>query len=240
MTSTSTQSTPPRTRTRTVAGHRSSAAAPAAPKRARGVAATFRTYSISVTLHLLLLQHRTSYHASWIVYQHRCTVPSPEFGATIAALPSALPIRTPQVKFCWRRSLLVATMPSLVPLDGTLGAVLVGVVVSSMYASLSTSTRLASNPFTPRIYGITCLQVYIYFLEYAASDRKLLPAFVGSLWYVTPELCYSLSVFILLEGSGHPPSGIGMPLHLLLCCLQLRRLWRPSKGRVLNAHIFKP
>jgi hypothetical protein len=32
-------------------GHRPSAAA---PKRARGVAATFRTYSISVTLHLLL------------------------------------------------------------------------------------------------------------------------------------------------------------------------------------------
>jgi hypothetical protein len=95
------------------------------------------------------------------------------------------------------------------------------------------------TPYTPRIYGITCLQVYIYFLEYAASDRKLLPAFVGSLWYVTPKLCYSLSVFILLEGSGHPPSGIGMPLHLLLCCLQLRRLWRPSKGRVLSAHIFK-
>jgi hypothetical protein len=84
-------------------------------------------------------------------------------------------------------------------------------------ASVFTSDLCPSS-----IYGITCLQVYIYFIDYAASDPRLLSIFVGTLWYGVPDVCCSLSQFILLEGSGLHPSGIRNPLHLLLCCLQLR------------------
>lgn len=51
-------------------------------------------------------------------------------------------------------------MPSLVPLDDTIGAMHIGLVTSTA------------------IYGVTCLQVYIYFTENASKDRLLLKYFV--------------------------------------------------------------
>ncbi|KAI0316901.1 hypothetical protein OF83DRAFT_1124267 [Amylostereum chailletii] len=54
-------------------------------------------------------------------------------------------------------------MPSLVPLDNLLGAALVGVGVSTA------------------IYGLTWLQVYLYYTEHSGRDGKFLKAFVAVL-----------------------------------------------------------
>ncbi|KAK7012988.1 hypothetical protein R3P38DRAFT_2788966 [Favolaschia claudopus] len=53
---------------------------------------------------------------------------------------------------------------SLIPLDNTLGAWLIGLIVSSV------------------LYGITCLQVYLYFTKSSSRDRTILKAFVMGLF----------------------------------------------------------
>ncbi|KAK7062502.1 hypothetical protein R3P38DRAFT_3251789 [Favolaschia claudopus] len=58
----------------------------------------------------------------------------------------------------------IAARGSLIPLDNTLGAWLIGLIVSSV------------------LYGITCLQVYLYFTKSSSRDRTILKAFVTGLF----------------------------------------------------------
>jgi len=68
-------------------------------------------------------------------------------------------------------------MPSLIPVDNTLGASFVGVVLSSM------------------LYGVTCLQVYSYYSQNCKDDRPFLKYFVITL--LTFE---SLQMAFLIHG----------------------------------------
>ncbi|KAJ7751725.1 hypothetical protein B0H14DRAFT_2756576 [Mycena olivaceomarginata] len=54
-------------------------------------------------------------------------------------------------------------MPSLIPLDSLLGAAFIGILVSTA------------------VYGITCLQGYIYYTENSSGDKRYLKTFVGVL-----------------------------------------------------------
>ncbi|ETW77017.1 hypothetical protein HETIRDRAFT_326628 [Heterobasidion irregulare TC 32-1] len=54
-------------------------------------------------------------------------------------------------------------MPSLIPLDDSLGATYIGVIVST------------------GIYGVTCLQVYLYYTQHCSNDGRFLKAFVAIL-----------------------------------------------------------
>ncbi|KAJ7453611.1 hypothetical protein B0H11DRAFT_2070476 [Mycena galericulata] len=54
-------------------------------------------------------------------------------------------------------------MPSLVPLDNLLGAAFIGILISTA------------------VYGITCLQGYIYYSENSSDDNRHLKTFVGVL-----------------------------------------------------------
>lgn len=54
-------------------------------------------------------------------------------------------------------------MPSLIPLDSLLGAAYVGVIVSTV------------------IYGVTCLQVYLYYTEHCSNDGRFVKVFVAAL-----------------------------------------------------------
>ncbi|KAF8590214.1 hypothetical protein K439DRAFT_1382397, partial [Ramaria rubella] len=54
-------------------------------------------------------------------------------------------------------------MPSLVPLDNSLGAGFIAVTVSAI------------------VFGITCLQVYLYYTQHSSRDPPLLKWFVGIL-----------------------------------------------------------
>ncbi|ETW79405.1 hypothetical protein HETIRDRAFT_322457 [Heterobasidion irregulare TC 32-1] len=54
-------------------------------------------------------------------------------------------------------------MPSLIPLDASLGATYIGVIVST------------------GIYGVTCLQVYLYYTQHCSNDGRFLKAFVAIL-----------------------------------------------------------
>ncbi|KAK6981097.1 hypothetical protein R3P38DRAFT_3115099 [Favolaschia claudopus] len=53
---------------------------------------------------------------------------------------------------------------SLIPLDNILGTWLIGLILSSV------------------LYGITCLQVYLYFTKSCSRDRTILKAFVIGLF----------------------------------------------------------
>ncbi|KAH9834485.1 uncharacterized protein C8Q71DRAFT_859479 [Rhodofomes roseus] len=52
-------------------------------------------------------------------------------------------------------------MPTLVPLDNLLGAILIGLVLSSI------------------LYGVSCLQVYLYYTQYCKNDSLRLKLFVS-------------------------------------------------------------
>ncbi|ETW79446.1 hypothetical protein HETIRDRAFT_172019 [Heterobasidion irregulare TC 32-1] len=54
-------------------------------------------------------------------------------------------------------------MPSLLPLDSLLGAAYIGVIVST------------------GIYGVACLQVYLYYTQHCGNDGRFLKAFVAIL-----------------------------------------------------------
>jgi len=60
----------------------------------------------------------------------------------------------------------IAARHSLIPLDKLLGPWFIGLVVSSV------------------IFGVTCLQVYMYFTKYCSRDGTALKAFVGCLFVV--------------------------------------------------------
>ncbi|KAF9064557.1 hypothetical protein BDP27DRAFT_1270145 [Rhodocollybia butyracea] len=57
-------------------------------------------------------------------------------------------------------------MPALIPLDNLLGAAFIGIILSTT------------------IYGVTCLQVYHYYMHHSSKDASLLKIFVGFLWTV--------------------------------------------------------
>jgi hypothetical protein len=62
-------------------------------------------------------------------------------------------------------------------LDGLLGALLIGVVLSSMWVVMNLFT-MSVTQFC-RIYGITWLQVYLYYTQHSSKDRTFLKAFVS-------------------------------------------------------------
>ncbi|KAE9389648.1 hypothetical protein BT96DRAFT_889999 [Gymnopus androsaceus JB14] len=57
-------------------------------------------------------------------------------------------------------------MPSLIPLDSSLGALFIGIILSTA------------------VYGVTCLQAYNYFMHHSFSDRWFLKLFVVVLWVI--------------------------------------------------------
>ncbi|KAH9936923.1 hypothetical protein B0H21DRAFT_758526 [Amylocystis lapponica] len=57
-------------------------------------------------------------------------------------------------------------MPSLIPLDNILGALLIGVITSTL------------------IYGITCLQVYLYYTQHCTQDNKFQRIYVAIVWII--------------------------------------------------------
>lgn len=78
-------------------------------------------------------------------------------------------------------------MPSLVALDNTLGALLIGVIISAMYVSDQYVIDGMKAHKVDRIYGMTVLQIYNYFSEYGRIDSKYLQLFVSALWSVFPS-----------------------------------------------------
>ncbi|VDC07099.1 unnamed protein product [Peniophora sp. CBMAI 1063] len=62
-------------------------------------------------------------------------------------------------------------MPSLVPLDNTLGALYVGVIFSSI------------------VYGVICTQAFLYYTEHCKRDGWFLKGFVAFLWFLETVTC---------------------------------------------------
>ncbi|KAJ7807627.1 hypothetical protein B0H14DRAFT_2494538 [Mycena olivaceomarginata] len=58
---------------------------------------------------------------------------------------------------------VILSRASLIPLDNSLGAWLIGLIVSSV------------------IFGVTCLQVYLYFTKHCARDPVFLKTYVALL-----------------------------------------------------------
>lgn len=73
-------------------------------------------------------------------------------------------------------------MPSVIPLDRLLGASLVGVVVSAMYVTIPQQWLCIDLISADRIYGITCLQTYLYYTKYSTDDRRVVKFIVAILW----------------------------------------------------------
>ncbi|VDC07090.1 unnamed protein product [Peniophora sp. CBMAI 1063] len=74
---------------------------------------------------------------------------------------------------CWfTRSI---TMPSLVPLDNTLGALAIGVVISSI------------------LYGVNCMQTFLYLTEHCKRDGWFLKSFIMLLWAMETLTCILLN-----------------------------------------------
>lgn len=75
-------------------------------------------------------------------------------------------------------------MPSLIPLNDTLGASFIGVVFSSVYAVLRRISTMIegglTNDYFPisRVFGITCLQVYMYYTQHCGRDNLRLKILV--------------------------------------------------------------
>lgn len=57
-------------------------------------------------------------------------------------------------------------MPALIPVDDTVGAAFIGTVLSAI------------------LFGVTCLQVYIYFTDHGKEDRTSLKSLVAALWVI--------------------------------------------------------
>ncbi|KAF7301921.1 hypothetical protein MIND_00758100 [Mycena indigotica] len=56
-------------------------------------------------------------------------------------------------------------MPSPIPLDSTLGGLSIGVTAATL------------------IFGINCMQTFLYFVEHSAHDGRFLKAYVAALWF---------------------------------------------------------
>lgn len=73
-------------------------------------------------------------------------------------------------------------MPADMALDKTLGAVFVGILVSAVYVAKLAhmlTVCLSLKPQICRIYGVNCLQVYLYYTEHSCKDARLLKVFVS-------------------------------------------------------------
>ncbi|KAI0042040.1 hypothetical protein FA95DRAFT_625771 [Auriscalpium vulgare] len=71
-------------------------------------------------------------------------------------------------------------MPALIPVDNNLGAVFIGVVLSAV------------------IYGITWMQIYMYYTEYGVRDNRFLKSFVALLMALD-----TLHLAFLIHGTYH-------------------------------------
>ncbi|KAK7006474.1 hypothetical protein R3P38DRAFT_3038379 [Favolaschia claudopus] len=98
----------------------------------------------------------------------------------------------------------IISRASLIPLDNFLGTWLIGLILSAV------------------LFGITCLQIYLYFTKYCLRDRGILKAFVRiscNLWKpVTTRVILTLTIFLTGSWSVHigclsPRSGF--PLDIL-------------------------
>ena len=66
-----------------------------------------------------------------------------------------------------------------ISLDGTLGAVLIGGTVTELYCASSRSSKQYPDLFlSPSLYGIACVQSYIYY-KTNEKDGKLIKAAVS-------------------------------------------------------------
>ena len=79
-------------------------------------------------------------------------------------------------------------MPSLTPVDNVLGAFFIGVVLSSMCEATVVALNFLPeiDEIESRLYGVTCLQVYLYFSQHSENDRPFLKYFVSWLLSVFP------------------------------------------------------
>ncbi|VDB94436.1 unnamed protein product [Peniophora sp. CBMAI 1063] len=66
-------------------------------------------------------------------------------------------------------------MPSLVPLDITLGALCIGVIFSNI------------------VYGINCMQVFLYYTDHCKRDGWFLRAFIAVMWIMETLICVLLN-----------------------------------------------
>ncbi|KAE9395438.1 hypothetical protein BT96DRAFT_826302 [Gymnopus androsaceus JB14] len=74
-------------------------------------------------------------------------------------------------------------MPSMIPLDNSLGAIFIGIMISTAQVL---------------IYGVTCLQAYNYFIHHCSTDRWFLKLFVGILLAPDYFLQSGILIFALL------------------------------------------
>lgn len=69
-------------------------------------------------------------------------------------------------------------MPSIIPLDNSLGAALIGTMISAI------------------IYGITCLQIHLYYTKYSENDGRATKFLVGLLWVLDTLHMVLLTIMI--------------------------------------------
>ncbi|ETW79416.1 hypothetical protein HETIRDRAFT_322107 [Heterobasidion irregulare TC 32-1] len=70
-------------------------------------------------------------------------------------------------------------MPSLIPLDNLLGVAFVGVIIST--------AQVVHHIYL--IYGVTCLQLYLYYTKHCQYDGRFVKLFVS----------FFLSTFMVLD-----------------------------------------
>ncbi|KAI0038595.1 hypothetical protein FA95DRAFT_1613256 [Auriscalpium vulgare] len=71
-------------------------------------------------------------------------------------------------------------MPALIPVDNNLGAAFIGVVLSAV------------------IYGITWMQIYMYYTEYGVRDSRFMRSFVAVLMILD-----TLHLAFIIHGTYH-------------------------------------
>ncbi|KIM81812.1 hypothetical protein PILCRDRAFT_491229 [Piloderma croceum F 1598] len=125
-------------------------------------------------------------------------------------------------------------MPSVVPLDKFLGASLIGIIISAV------------------IYGITCMQTYLYYTKYKRNDRWTMKLVVALLWvldslhlvliaimiyYYTISNWGDVIVLIRTTWSLEVEIVIAPAVAMIVQCFFAIRIWRYSKNWVLAAII---
>ena len=111
----------------------------------------------------------------------------PESAVNLTYLANFLPttrLRGPIAQCLVGRLKKWINMLSIVPVGKFLGAAVLGTTIS---AGFVLKFWLCPNPLLPltfkyRIYGISCLQVYLYYTRYGLRDKWILKATVGVVW----------------------------------------------------------